>query len=408
MSSKRHVILGAGQCGANAAVAMRQAGFDGEIVLVGAEPHLPYDRPPLSKAALTEDPEPAPALHFAAEKYAGLNIELRLGMVATGIDPQARTVALADGGTLGYDRLLIATGGRARALPVPGAEHALLLRTLEDSRRLRARLVPGTQVVCIGAGVIGLETAASAHHRGCEVTVVEMAPGAMGRATTHEMALWLERLHRAHGVELHFRAAVQAIEPGGVVCADGRRYPADLVIAGVGMARNTELAQAAGLEVDGGIVVDEFGRTGMPGIFAAGDVAAFWHPTLQRRLRLESWKHAQNHGIAVGRSMAGVATQYEDVPWYWTDQHGVTIQVAGLPHESVTTVLRGDETASSFAAFHLDAGGRVVAATGVNAAREVRAAIAMIEKGMSPDPARLADTSLRLQDLLKPARAEQA
>jgi NADPH-dependent 2,4-dienoyl-CoA reductase/sulfur reductase-like enzyme len=230
-----------------------------------------------------------------------------------------------------------------------------------------------------------------------------MAPSVMGRAMTPAMAHWVERLHLEHGVGLHLGSAVAAIEPDRVLAADGREFPADLVIAGVGMVRNTELAQAAGLEVDGGIVVDEFGRAGMPGLYAAGDVAAFWHPSLHRRLRLESWKHAQNHGIAVGRAMAGVNQQYDDVPWYWTDQHGVTIQVAGLPHESATTVLRGVETAPSFCAFHLDPSGRVVAATGVNAAREVRAAMTMIAKGLAPDPARLADPGVRLQELAREA-----
>jgi NADPH-dependent 2,4-dienoyl-CoA reductase/sulfur reductase-like enzyme len=401
MASKLHVIVGAGQAGANAAVAMRQAGFAGGIVLVGEEPHHPYERPPLSKAALIDDPEPEPGWFFPPDRYVALDIDLRLGVPAVALDPGARRLTLADGTALVFDRLLLATGGRARALPVPGAEHALLLRTLEDARRLRPRLVPGTRVVCIGAGVIGLETASSAHRRGCAVTVLEAAPGVMGRAMTPEMGRWVERLHRANGVALHLGSGVVSIEPGRVVTTEGREVPADLVIAGVGMARNTALAQSAGLEVDGGIVVDEFGRTGVSEIYAAGDVAAFWQPTLCRRLRLESWKHAQNHGIAVGRAMAGIAEQYDDIPWYWTDQHGVTIQVAGLPHEAETTVLRGHESAPSFSAFHLGPSGQLVAATGVNAARDVRIAIAMIEKGLSPDPAKLADTSVKLQDLLK-------
>jgi 3-phenylpropionate/trans-cinnamate dioxygenase ferredoxin reductase component len=406
MSSKVHVIVGAGQAGAHAAVAMREAGFAGRIVLVGEEPHRPYERPPLSKTALTEDPEPEPSWFFAPEKFSALDIDMRLGTAAVRLNAGAHRLTLADGTELPFDRLLLTTGGRARQLAVPGAEHALLLRTLEDARRIRAQLVAGARVVCIGAGVIGLETASSAHQRGCRVTVLEAAPGVMGRAMTQEMARWVERLHREHGVGLHLGAGVAAIEPGRVLASDGQAYPADLVIAGVGMQRNTELAQAAGLEVEGGIVVDEFGRTGVPGIYAAGDVAAFWHPSLHRRLRLESWKHAQNHGIAVGRAMAGIAEQYDDVPWYWTDQLGVTIQVAGLPHETATTVLRGAETAASFCAFHLDPMGRVVAATGVNAAKEVRAAMTMIAKGFSPDPAKLADPGVRLQELVKAGRTD--
>ena len=400
MASRVHVIVGAGQAGANAAVAMREAGFPGRILLLGAEPHAPYERPPLSKAALTEDPEPEPTWFFPPDRYAALTIELRLGTPVERLDIAEHRLHLAGGETLAFDALLLATGSRARPLPVPGAEHALTLRTLEDARRIRAALRPGARVVCIGAGVIGLEVAASAHARGCRVTVLEAAAGCMGRAMTPAMARWMARLHRSAGVELHCNVAVTAIEPGRVLCADAA-HDADLVIAGIGIVRNTELAQAAGIEVDNGIVVDEFGRTGVPGIFAAGDVAAFWHPSLHRRLRLESWKHAQNHGIAVGRAMAGIAEQYDDVPWYWTDQHGLTVQVAGLPHEAVTTVLRGEETAPSFCAFHLDAAGHVVAATGVNAAKDVRAAISMIQKGIVPDPAKLADPAVRIQELLK-------
>jgi 3-phenylpropionate/trans-cinnamate dioxygenase ferredoxin reductase subunit len=235
------------------------------------------------------------------------------------------------------------------------------------------------------------------------VTVIEAAPGAMGRMLTPDMAAYMVRLHRAKGVTLHFNATITAISGEKVICTGGPMLAADCVIAGIGIVRNTELAAAAGVAIDGGITVDEFGRTNLPEVFAAGDVAAFWHPLLCRRLRLESWRHAQNHGIAVGRAMAGVNQQYDDVPWYWTDQHGVTIQVAGLPHESATTVLRGVETAPSFCAFHLDPSGRVVAATGVNAAREVRAAMTMIAKGLAPDPARLADPGVRLQELAREA-----
>jgi NADPH-dependent 2,4-dienoyl-CoA reductase/sulfur reductase-like enzyme len=401
MSSKLHIIVGAGQAGANAAVAMRGAGFDGRILLIGDEPHAPYERPPLSKAALTEAPEPEPSWFFSPEKYAALDIELQLGTSALALAPAARSLTLADGTVLQFDKLLLATGGRARALPVPGGEQALLLRTLDDARAIRARLVHGSRVVCIGAGVIGLEIASSAQQRGCDVTVLEAAASVMGRAMTPDLAKWVEQLHRTHGVGLQLSCGVEAIEQGRVRTTDGRTFPADLVIAGVGMVRETALAHAAGLELDGGIVVDAFGRTSAPDIYAAGDVAAFWHQSLNRRLRLESWKHAQNHGIAVGRVMAGVEEPYDAVPWYWSDQHGITLQVAGLPHESATTVMRGDPAATSFSAFHLDLDGRLVAATGINAARDVRIALAMLQKGISPSPSKLADSAVKLQDLLK-------
>ena len=403
MTETATVIIGAGQAGAHAAVAARTAGLTGRIVLVGAEPHAPYERPPLSKAALTEHPAPEPGWFFPPSRYAELEIELLTGAAATAIDRAAARVELADGRSLPYDRLLLATGGRARLLTVPGGERALVLRTLDEARALRARLLPGARVVCIGAGVIGLEVAASARARGCSVTVLEAAPAPLGRCTTPEMAQWVAALHLRAGVALHFGVAVAAVEPDAVISAAGARFPADLVIAGIGMVRNTELAVAAGLAVDNGIVVDEYGRASENNVFAAGDVAAFWQKRLGRVLRLESWRHAQDHGIAVGRAMAGQAAPYDEVPWFWTEQHGRTLQVAGLPAEAARTVLRGTKEDASFCAFHLDAAGRVVAATGVDAPREVRVAMALIRAGSVVDPARLADPAVKLQALARGA-----
>jgi NADPH-dependent 2,4-dienoyl-CoA reductase/sulfur reductase-like enzyme len=395
------VIVGAGQSGAHAAVAARVAGLAGRILLVGQEPHPPYERPPLSKAVLTEASEPEPGWFHSPNRYEELRIDVLAGTCVEGLDAAAARVVLADGRRLAYDQLLLATGGRPRRLAVPGGERALLLRTLDDARALRARLAAGTRLVCIGAGVIGLEVAASARALGCDVTVIEAAPGALGRGFTPEMAAWVERLHCRHGVRLHFGVAVQAIEPDAVVC-DGLRVPADVVLAGIGIIRNAELAAAAGAALDGGaIAVDEFGRTSLPGVFAAGDVAAFWHPRMARRLRLESWRHAQDHGIAVGRVLAGDGEPYAPVPWFWSDQHGQNIQVAGLVDGATTTVLRGEDTAASFSAFHLDAAGRVVAATGVNAPRDVRVAMALIAAGHPVQAEALANPAVKLQTLAR-------
>ncbi len=401
MSAAVHVVVGAGQTGANAAVAMREAGFVGSILLIGEEAHKPYERPPLSKAALTEDPAPPPAWVVQDARFEALNIELRLSTKATSLDVAGKRLSLSDGSELAFDKLLFATGGRPRKLGLPGHERIHYVRTLEDAAGLRPLLVPGARVVCIGAGVIGLETAASAKHQGCDVTVLEAAPTALGRGMAPEMARWVVWLHERHGVPVHLGVQLAAVEADRVTLANGRAFPADVVVAGVGMIRNTELAQAAGLEVDNGIVVDEFGRTAMPGIFAAGDVAAFWHPVLNRRLRLETWKHAQNHGIAVGRAMAGLPDEYHDVPWFWTDQHGVSMQVAGLASDAIDSVLRGDETAESFSAWHFDGAGRVVAVTGVNAARDVRVGIALIARGAVIAPSVLVDPATKLQALMK-------
>jgi NADPH-dependent 2,4-dienoyl-CoA reductase/sulfur reductase-like enzyme len=399
-----HVIVGAGQAGGWAAIAMRQAGFDGRIVLVGEEPWRPYERPPLSKAVLTDEAEPPIAYFHAAERYAEQRIELLLGTAVTGIEPEAHRVRLSDGQALDYDRLLLAVGGAARHLPVHGGDKALYLRTLEDARLIRARLGSVRSVLCVGAGVIGLEIASSARARGCDVTVLEALPRAMGRSVSPEGAAFIETLHRNAGVALHFGVIVDAIEdiPGGlrVTCRDGEVFTCDLVIAGVGMQRNLALAEAAGLSLEGGIVVDELGRTSAADIYAAGDVTAFHHPLFDRRLRLESWRHAQNHGIAVGKAMCGDTTPYDDIPWFWTDQHGVNLQVAGLPADAVTTIVRANTPPNVFTAVHLAADGGVIGVTAANNPREIRAGQALIKSRQPVDVAALADPAMPLQRLL--------
>jgi NADPH-dependent 2,4-dienoyl-CoA reductase/sulfur reductase-like enzyme len=397
----QHVIIGAGQAGGHAAIAMREAGFRGRILLIGDEPHRPYERPPLSKEMLTAAEEPSPQWFHSEARYAERAIETMLGHRVAAIETADQRLVLEDGRRLAYDRLLLATGGQARRLAVPGGERALLLRTLDDARALRARLVAGARVACIGAGVIGLEIAAAAAARGCRVEVIEAAPGPMGRLLRPDFAAWIAALHHAAGVRLHFNTEVHAIENDRVICAGGLVVTADLVVAGVGMQRNTELAEAAGIAVDGGIVVDEFGRASTPNVFAAGDVAAFWHPRYGRRLRLEMWRHAQNHGIATGRAMAGVPEPYDEIPWFWTDQHGANLQMAGLADGATTDVWRGAPGERSFTAFHLSDQGVVLAATGVNAMREVRAAQAMIRAGRPVDRAALADPASNLQKLVR-------
>lgn len=403
--SATHIIVGAGQAGGWAAVAMRQAGFAGRILLIGEESWRPYERPPLSKAMLTDDPEPPVSYFHPESRYADQGIDLLLGAPVEAVEPADHRVRLGDGRAFTYDRLLLAVGGRARHLPVPGAELALYLRTLEDARRIRTRLLEARRVVCIGAGVIGLEIASSACKRGCAVTVLEAQPRAMGRAMSPEGAAFIEGLHRAAGVALHFGVNVDRLEPaasGGtqVVCQDGETFAADVVVAGVGMHRNLGLAEAAGLSVEGGIVVDEFGRTSAPDVYAAGDVAAFFHPLFGQRLRLESWRHAQNHGTAVGKAMCGDTAPYDDIPWFWTDQHGVNLQVAGLPADAARTVVRDGTPADAFSAVHLDAAGRVIGVTAANDPRENRAGQALIKARSVLDPASLADGTVPLRRLM--------
>ena len=285
---------------------------------------------------------------------------------------------------------------------MPGGERALRLRTLEDARAIRARLATARRVVCIGAGVIGLEVAASARARGAAVTVLEAAARPMGRSVSPEGAAFVARLHRDAGVELRCGVAVAAIEPARdgteqVLTADGGAFPADVVLAGVGMERELDLATAAGLALDGGIAVDPWGRSSDPDIFAAGDVAAFLHPLFPgRRLRLEAWRHAQNHGIVVGRAMATPdAAPYDDIPWFWTDQHGVNLQVAGFPAEAARTVVRADRE-RVFVAVHLDAADRVIGITAAGSPRDIRAGTALIRAACPVDPGLLADASVPL------------
>jgi NADPH-dependent 2,4-dienoyl-CoA reductase/sulfur reductase-like enzyme len=400
-----HVIVGAGQAGGWAAIAMRQAGFDGRILLIGDEAWRPYERPPLSKAVLTDETEPPLQYFHTAERYAEQRIELLLGTRVSGIDPKGHSVELHDGARVEYDRLLLTMGGRARHLPIHGGNKALYLRTIEDARQIRERLSSARQVLCIGAGVIGLEIASSARARGCDVTVLEALPRAMGRSVSPEGAAFIESLHHAAGVALQFHVIVDAIEDTAsgmlrVMCRGGGEFSADLVIAGVGMQRDLALAEAAGLSLEGGIVVDEFGRTSEPDIYAAGDVTAFHHPLFHRRLRLESWRHAQNHGIAVAKAMCGDTTAYDDIPWFWTDQHTVNLQVAGLPADAVRTVVRANAPPNVFTAIHLAEDGSVVGVTAANNPREIRAGQALIRSRRPVSEAALADPSVPLQTLI--------
>jgi NADPH-dependent 2,4-dienoyl-CoA reductase/sulfur reductase-like enzyme len=395
-----HLIVGAGQAGGWAAVTMRREGFEGRIVLIGDEPHPPYERPPLSKAVLTAA-EALPAQPFRAPAlYDEQRIELLLGVTVAALDPGAHRLTLADGRSFAYDRLLLATGGRARRLAVPGGDYAASVRTHADALRLRDLFARSRRVVCVGAGVIGLECASSARSLGCEVAVVEPAARPMARALPEAPAAEVRALHERAGVAFRFGATVAAVERTetgfAVVCGDGVRLDCDCVVAGIGMERNTELASAAGIAVAGGIVVDAFGRTSAPDVFAAGDVAAFWHPRRQQHLLLEAWQHAQNHGIAVGRAMAGKGQPYTETPWSWSDQHGVNIQVAGFPSDSLRIVERPG-AAAGHATFYLDAAGRLQGAVGFDSPRDIRVAQSLIQRGAEMDPERLSDPATPLQ-----------
>lgn len=400
------VIVGAGHAGGRAAQALRQAGFAGAITLVGDETWAPYERPPLSKELLVNDSDLAKAYILKPEFYAENNITLKLGNAATAIDRTAKTVTLTDGTVLPYAQLLLTTGARVRKLPVPGADLPGLfyVRDFNDTLALRPRLVPGAKVVVIGGGFIGLETAASASKRGASVTVLEGADRLMGRAVAPEIGQYFADLHAAKGVTIRLGVGVEAIagdgQVAGVRLRGGEVVPADVVVVGIGILPNVELAQAAGLAVENGIVVDVHGRTSDPAIWAAGDVANQPHAGIGRRVRLESYQNAQNQSMTVGRNMAGQSDAYEDNLWVWSDQHDVNLQMTGFPEGYDDLVWRGDKSSGSFMLFYMRQG-RVIAVNTVNLGREMRPAQRLMTSGRTFTAEQLADPATKLINLSK-------
>lgn len=396
------VIVGAGECGTRAALALRETGFDGDVTLIGAERHVPYERPPLSKdAILSEVPTPKPIA--GADRLAENRIDFRPGVAATAIDREARVVALSDGRRLRYDRLLLATGARPRTLPVPGGNgpNVVTLRGLDDAARIRAALGPGRRLAVIGGGFIGLELAASARRLGTDVTVIEALPRLLGRGVPEEIASLLAARHTSEGVRLLLGARITAISEAGVVLDDVGTIPADMVLVGIGAVPETALAAAAGLFVENGVVVDDRLATTDPAIFAAGDCASFHHPAYARRIRLESWRSAQEQGTLAATTMLDGGGRVSAIPWFWSDQYDLTLQVAGLAEGAVTTVRR--PVGEGLVLFHLAANGQLLAASGIgpgNAiAKDVRIAEMMIAKGVVPVPEALA-TAPNLKKLM--------
>ena len=400
------VVIGAGQAGGRAVEAMRAEGFGGRVVLIGAETHVPYERPPLSKQLLISDDEgPARTYIHGEDFYREKDIELRLGMQATHIDRVARRITLSDGDVLDYSKLLLATGSKVRRLSIPGSDLAGIhyLRDIEESLAIRSDLKTDAVLVIVGGGYIGLEVAAAARTRGCRVTVIEMEDVVMNRVVAPEIGHFFAEVHRAQGVDIRTGEGVTGFEGEGrvtgVLGADGVRYAADVVVVGVGIAAETSLAEAAGLTVTNGIVVDEFGQTSDPNIFAAGDVANQPSPVDGGRLRLESWQNAQNQAIAVARVMCGARTPHAETPWFWSDQYDLNLQMTGLASAWDRLVFRGDPAERKFTVFYM-AADKVVMANAVNAPRDVRFARMLIEAAASVEDAALADQAVPLKSLL--------
>ena len=380
-------IVGAGLAGARAAETLRAEGFDGRVVLFGAEAHLPYERPALSKGYLQGTAE-APFVH-PAEWYAEQDVDLRLGTRVTALDAAAHEVETADGDRLRYTKLLLTTGSSVRRLA-----DAVTLRTLDDSDRLRAALRPGARVVIVGAGWIGLEVAAAARVAGAEVTVLEQAPAPLLAALGPEMAAVFARLHVEHGVDLRCGVTVRAVKSDAVLL-DDETLPADLVVAGIGVTPDVDLARAAGLAVDNGVVVDEHLRSSAPDVWAAGDVANAYHPFAGRHVRVEHWANALHQPVVAAQAMLGKDAVYDRLPYFFTDQYDLGMEYTGFGGGEV--VVRGDER--EFVAFWLR-DGRLTAAMNVNVWTGVpEIARRLIRAGTRLDPAALADPAVPLEDM---------
>ena len=408
-SDQTFIVVGGGQAGGRAVEGIRKAGFDGTVILLGEEARAPYERPPLSKQVLTGAAEPDSAKLRDDGWYAEQGIDLRLSTRVGRIDRSRKRVVLEDGQELAYDRLLLATGAQPKVPALPGIELAgvHVLRDVDDSLALRRAMQAGARVALVGGGYIGLEVAAAARKLGCDTTILEAAPSLMGRQVARELGDWYARLHRHHGADVRLEAEVARLfgddRVEGVELADGGRIDADIVVIGVGIRPNAELAMQAGLDAGDGIEVDDQGRTSDPDIFAAGDVTRQPNPYVDGKLRLESWQNAQNQALVAGQAMAGAEdVRHGDVPWFWSDQYGINLQMVGMPSGQPRHVWRGDPAAGpGFTLFYLDGAGRLTAANAVDRPGDIAAARRMIERGLSPDPDKLADLEVSMKKLLK-------
>jgi 3-phenylpropionate/trans-cinnamate dioxygenase ferredoxin reductase subunit len=397
------VVVGASLAGGTAAATLRDEGFDGRIVLIGDESELPYQRPPLSKTYLRGEVARDTLVVRPDDWWVEHAVEARLGTRVDAIDPSARTVTLSNGETLSFDRCLIATGVRNRALDVPGAqlEGIVQLRTVADCDRIRAAAATAHHVVVVGMGFIGAEIAASLRLLGVGVTVVELYETALRTVLGPRLGEVLASIHRDHGVTMRFSDAVARFEGTArverVVTRDGDAIDCDLVVVGVGTAPATEAFRALDLAPDGGIAVDARLETAAPGVFAAGDVASHAHPVLGR-VRVEHFDNAVKMGSHAARAMLGSPDAFDDPHWFWSDQYDQHLQMGGV---AITDdmVVRGSLEERSFCAFFLDEGGVLRASVALNRPRECRRSLPLIRAGIAPDRASLADPDVDLRSL---------
>ena len=409
--SESIVIVGAGECGTRAAFALREQGFAGEVILISEEQHLPYERPPLSKQAMLE-PSPTPKYIASATQFDAAKISLQLGHKVTAINRTEQQVTMANGNTktIPYSKLLLTTGSNPRSLPLftqIGID-CNYLRTVGDAEKIRTALQTIKHVVIIGGGLIGLELAASARHLGVDVTLLEADSRVLRRAVPASIAEVIVKRHQAAGVTIICNAAIQRVSQDAkqinFVLSSGAQITAELVVVGIGAVPNTQLAEQAGLEVKNGIVVNAHLQTSDPHIYAAGDCCAFPHAATGQIMRLETWRNAQQQGNLAASNLLGAQTPHTAIPWFWSDQYELGLQVTGLASPDNQRVVR-PLSENSFIEFEFDPDGKLVAAAGIGistaVAKDIRMAEMLIGKGAVIEPSLLIDPAVSLKKLLK-------
>jgi 3-phenylpropionate/trans-cinnamate dioxygenase ferredoxin reductase component len=398
-------IVGAGQAGAQAAQSLRQAGYGGRLVLIGDEPHSPYQRPPLSKKYLSGEMTADRLALLPVQFFTDNSVECLFGVRVTELDAAGRRLKLSDGGTLTFDQALLTMGSRSRALPLPGAdlEGVFSLRSIADVECIRPHVGPSRRIIIVGAGYIGMEVAAIARGLGLDVHMVEAAERVMARTAPVVVSRTFEELHRSRGVTFHLGAGVQAIERASgdelIVRTNDGSDAADCVLIGIGGQPNVELAQSAGLTVANGIAVDEFCRTSAPHIFAAGDCTQFPSGRYQRVVRLESVQNAIDQAKAAALSMLGKGTPYDPVPWFWSDQFDTKLQIAGLGQVADTHIVRGDPASGAYSVAHV-MDGRMIALDAINQPRDYMQARRLVPTAVKVDETTLADPDRALTEAL--------
>lgn len=400
------IIVGAGQAGAEVAGELRKRGFEGRISLIGEEPLPPYRRPPLSKAYFSGEVEADTLFVLKPPQLEKNAIDFIGGVSVQAIDRKARSITLSDGRSMHYDKLALTTGGRARPLPCAGSDldGVFLLRNVADVDAIRARCTEGTRLAIVGGGFIGLEVAASARKAGLSVTVIETLDRVLARVTAPVVSAFFERIHREAGVDVRTGVRVEGFQGQGkvkgVLLEGGEVIPADVVVVGIGLLPNVELAEAAGLAIDNGIVVDGCAQTSDPNIVAAGDCANHPNRFAGGRIRLESVQNAMEQARVAAGTMLGAESPYDAVPWFWSDQYDCKLQMAGLSGGYDDIVLRGDpETEKRFSAFYLR-DGQLIAADSVGRPQDFMFAKKLVTLGVKPERAQLADPEVPLKELL--------